>query len=236
MIKTILWMVCAVGALEGCGKNKEDKRQAAAEAKAVAATPEATPKPPGGPWQLDAAGVQAKLQGAWVLKNVAYAGSVEAWEIKGDKIRMWDGKQSKESTATLSLSSPCQLALKSGSDAAGWETTYATFAFDGDKLYLGLGQAGVKQGDAIIACTSRGTFVMKGTDCKVYKENFGHMEAQDGAKCALEGDTLKVSAPGDSSASELKVQNSVLLDEQMRNPFSPPQRVASYDEAKAQAK
>ena len=231
-------MICVavVVGLAGCGKSKDDKLPPAGESKAVTADKAVTPPAPSGPWQLDAAAVQAKLQGPWVLKNVAYAGSVEAWEVKGDKVRIWDSKQHKESTATLSLASPCQLMLKSGSDAAGWETSYLTFAFDGDKLYLGLGQAGVKQGDAIIACTSRGTFVMKGTDCKVYKENFGHWEAQDGAKCALEGDTLKVSAPGDASASELKLQNTILLDEQLRNPFSPPQRAASYDDAKAQAK
>ena len=236
MLKTMTW-TCALAAVVGCSKKDDNPKPAGTPAPAAMPTSKDTPPPtPSGPWQLDAAAVQAKLQGAWSLHNVAFAGSVEAWDVQGNKVRMWDAKQSKESSGTLSVTSPCQLEIKTGSDASGSETTYITYVFEGDTLHLGLGQAGVKQGDTIVACLSDGTYVMKGADCKQYKSEFGHMETKDGAKCALEGDTFKVTAPGDSFVHELKLQNGILLDDQLRNPFSPPKKVASYDEAKAQAK
>jgi len=226
-------------ALVACGKkNGGDNKQAGGDQPAAAkpAAPEpAKPAAPSGPWQLDAPAIQGKLQGAWVIKNAGSLGSSEAWEIKGDQVKIWDSKQNKETTGKLTIETPCTASVKVGSDQKGWETTTYTYGWDGDKLHVGLGQAGVKQGNKIVACTSGGVFVSEASGCKQYRQDFDHWQASDG-KCIVDGETFKAAATsGDTYEHQLKVKGDTLLDDQFA--MAPPaQKVASYDDAKAQAK
>jgi hypothetical protein len=226
-------------ALVACGKkndgdNKKESGDPPVAAKAAAPEP-TQPAAPSGPWQLDAAAVQGKLQGTWVMKNAGYLGSSEAWEIKGDQVKIWDSKQNKETTGKLTIETPCSASVKVGSDQSGWETTSYTYGWDGDKLHFGLGQAGVKQGNKIVACTSGGVFVSDTSGCKQYKHEFDKWQASDG-KCSVAGDTFKAAATsGDTYEHQLKVKGDTLLDDQFVV-ATPAQKVATYDEAKAQAK
>ena len=217
--------------LAACSKKDADKAAPAAKQVETPAAPAAPAGPPA-PWTYDAAAIQSKLQGAWVMKDQGYLGSVEAWEIKGDQVKMWDSKANTEKTATLKIDAPCQLTV-SVKTKDGTEGTVGHFVFDGDTLHMGLGDAGVKQGDKTIACMSNGVFVLDASGCKFYTEMFDKWEAKD-ATCSLAADKFKASNKTFSYDGEMAVHGNVLAGDQLWT--NTPTKVASYDEAKAKAK
>ena len=217
--------------LAACSKKDADQADPAAK-KVEPAAPVAPAGPPA-PWTFDPAAIQAKLQGAWVMKDQGYLGSIEACEIKGDQVKMWDTKANAEKTATLRIDAPCQLTVSVKNKDGSTEGTVSHFVFDGDTLHMGLGDAGVKQGDKTVACMSNGVFVLDASGCKFYMQSFDKWEAKD-ATCSLAADKFKASNKTFSFDGEIAVHGNVFADDQLWK--NTPTKVASYDEAKAKAK
>jgi hypothetical protein len=216
-------------ACAACSKKTND----APKATTGSATPKTTetPKPKSNtPWDFDAAALQAKFQGAWVVKDHGYLGSTEAWEVKGDQVKIWDAKQNKETTATLVVKGPCVYEMKEGDGSS----TTSHYVIDGDTIHMGLGDAGVKQGDKVIACMSNGVFVLDGGKCTFYLDSFGKWEPED-ATCSVEGDKLKAANTSFKFEGEMTAHSNVFATDQLWN-NPPPVKAASYDEAKAKAK
>src|SRR5688572_11008176 len=53
------------------------------------------------PWGNDYGALTAKLQGAWLVKDVGYLGSVQAWNVEGTKVTMYDPKKKAEQVGEL---------------------------------------------------------------------------------------------------------------------------------------
>jgi hypothetical protein len=190
-----------------------------------------TPKPKSdAPWEFDAAAVQAKLQGAWVVKDQGYLGSTEAWEVKGDQVKMWDAKQDKETTATLVVKGPCLFDLKEG----GGSSSTSHYVLDGDTLHMGLGDAGVKIGDKVVACMSNGVFVLDGTKCTFYLDDFGKWSPEEGT-CSIDGTNFKAANASFHYEGSMPAHGNVFASDQLWNNPAPV-KAASYDEAKTKAK
>lgn len=153
-------------------------------------------------YDLDA--LAAEFEGAWVVGGRSL-GAREAWEVEGDEVRIYDGEE--ESRYAFEIVSPCQVAL---SDEEAGSTRYANFAYDGEALYSGLGAAGARAGDDIVACISAETYVLSGDDCTAWRERFGGWEQEEG-DCALDGDTFEA---GDRA---LSASGDAFLSEQMEN-------------------
>jgi hypothetical protein len=217
--------------LAACSKSKDSDKSAPTGKTVETPSAPAAPAGPPAPWAYDPAAIQAKLQGAWVVRDQGYLGSREAWEIKGDQVKMWDAKQNTEKTATLKIEAPCQFTVETKTKD-GTEGTTTHFAFDGDTLHMGLGDAGVKTGDTIVACMSNGVFVQDAKGCKFYTSMFDKWEAKDGT-CAVAGDKFKASNKTFSYDGEMDVHGNVLGDDQLWK--NTPVKVASYDDAKKQA-
>jgi len=223
MMRTTFLLVACLAA---CSKPKDTKDKPT-PTEAAKPTEVAAPAAPAAPWQLDPAAIAAKLQGAWVVKDAGWLGSVEAWEVSGDKVKVWDAKKQTETVERLTIDAPCQYSLHEGSSS-----TTGHFVLEGDTLHLGLGDAGVKQGDKIIACMSNGVFVQDAGGCKFYLDAFGKWEEKAGT-CGLTGDKFKASNTDFHFDGEMVLHGSVLASDQLWN--GKPVKVASYDEAKAKA-
>ena len=223
---TYLALVLACAA---CSKKTDDTSKATGSAAPKTTDVEVKKPKSDAPWDFDAAAVQAKLQGAWIVKDQGYLGSREAWEIKGDTIKMWDAKKDKETTAKITIKGPCVLEMTEENGSG----TVSHYVFDGDTLHMGLGDAGVKQGDKIIACMSNGVFVSDGGKCTFYLDNFGKWSPEEG-KCGVEGTEFKASNTSFKYEGSMTARGNVFATDQLWN--NQPVKAASYDEAKAKAK
>lgn len=216
--------------------NKKDDGAAAPAAKgapdrpaaggaAGPARPTADPGPFGA-WNQ--AGVTARLQGAWVLRDVSFLGSVEAWEVKGDKVTVFDG--TKEETLELAVEAPCQLTTTKRNPDGSSQGGTSHFVFAGDTLHLGLGDAGVKLGDTVVGCMSNGVYLWKGGTCQFFTEMFDKWDAKE-ATCSLAGDLFKAANPTFKHEGEMKLAGDVLMSDQLR--ANPAVKVKDLAEAKA---
>ena len=179
------------------------------------------PVPP--PWPTDAAALQARLQGAWVVD-----GGKWAFRFAGAVMTTThDGK--KEETRPMTIEAPCQLAL--APDASGGSEVYL-FAFENDKLHWEMLGSGVKKSDgSIIACMLSGVFVYKNGSCQAYTKPFGEWRAEPGARCTLQGATFRVTDPYGVKGALTLVGDGKLVPDPGKALFAT--KVKDWSEAKA---
>ncbi len=208
----------------GCGGKKDDSSGGTASTK----TTDVKVDKPAGPFADFGStdDVLQKWQGAWVLETGSL-GHYEAWEVKGNKITAFDGKAEK--TFELEIDSPCagRVVEKTASGSSG---SGLTFVFEGATLHAGMGDAGMKKGDKILACGSGKIFVYDGKTCVAHENNFGRWENKP-TECKLDGTTFTAKRPGmGDMSSTFIVQGDVLMSEQMKG--NKVEKAASFAEAK----
>lgn len=210
-------------ALAACSKKDEGSPIGAPK------TVDEAPKAASGPFAEfgDNAAILNKWQGAWVVESGAL-GNYEAWEVKGNQVTSFDGKTEK--TRELEIHAPCAGKVVEKS-AGGSSSSGLTFVFDGDTLHTGMGAAGLKQGDKILACGSGQIFVFDGKSCTAHQESFGRWETKP-TECKLDGGsfTAKRAGMGDMSSTFL-VEGAILMSEQMKG--NKVEKATSFDDAKA---
>ncbi|MBW2453895.1 MAG: hypothetical protein JRI68_05275 [Deltaproteobacteria bacterium] len=215
--------VAKTTAATGSGAQGEAKRKTAKPTK---------PGPHGG---ADLAGIRAKLQGTWLVGSAAFPASRTIWHVEGDQLTIIRGD--KEQQTTMKLVAPCHL-ITTVERPGGSSSTFHNFVFDGDKLYSGLGNAGIKLGDTTVACFSAGIYVLDGDQCVRWSSKFGPDNFQPSeAKCGLSAADPKVFEATDTSSAEptygtekMDVHGKVLLTAQMRGNLT--EKVATLAEAK----
>jgi ATP-dependent protease HslVU (ClpYQ) peptidase subunit len=138
------------------------------------------------PWTLDPSTTLAKLEGSWVVRGFGSADNSAAWRFEQGKLTIYDPKTKQEKLDRLELWSPCKAHLASGYGG--------TLVVDGDDIYLGLGDGGIRQGDTIIACMGSGTVYATPKGCATYEIRFGEVKVvptrcsfPDGRFVTLEG-------------------------------------------------
>lgn len=160
-------------ALAACDK-KEEQGEAADPAKEQAAS-KASPEPDRargeagfeapageGPHQgFDLAALHSKLQGTWIVGGAALSSIPRIWHVAGNDLVIVDA-EGKRSEHTIRLLAPCQAAV---AEKQGSSTVFSHFVFDGDTLYQGLGNAGVRQGERVVACLSAGIYELADGSC-----------------------------------------------------------------------
>jgi hypothetical protein len=193
--------------LAGCDKKADEGKQESAPA---AGKPESRPASAGPFADFDMDAIKAKMKGVWVVGG-SVIGTREAWDVQGSEVTVFNG--STEEKHQLELIAPCRGKI-SQTESGATSSTYFTFAFDGNDLYSGLGYAGVKQGDSLVACVSADIYTLKGGKCTRWKESvFGDKMESSDAECSLADDVFKVKTT--TGESELKVKGNVLLNQQM---------------------
>ena len=225
-----LVVLLALGLLASCGKKKDSDsssgdKPSTDNPKAVGGDDKPAPSGPFAEFG-DNDAILKKWQGSWVVET-GMLGHFEAWEVKGNQIKTYDGKA--EGTKKLEIESPCSAKIveKSG---GGTSSTTAVFTFEGDQLHTGMGSAGLKKGDKILACGSGGIFVWDGKKCTAYEDHFGKMEEKP-TECTLEGSTFTAKNPSFDMKSTFEITGDVLMNQQMKG--NKVEKASSFDDAKA---
>lgn len=201
----------------GC---KKEETTPAGETKAEAVQPEKK----SGPFaDFDLDSVKKRLQGAWVIRG-------QAWEISGDQIKIFDGKEEK--TRKLEIVAPCKIGLVNKTER-GTTTDFLKYTTDGEKVYVGMGNAGVRQGDKIAACGFNAVLVHSGDKCTAFKEDFHGGWKDEPGECKIEkkGEEEMFVYKAGMARGGLKIAGDALLSGQMEGNLA--EKAASYEEAKA---
>jgi hypothetical protein len=183
------------------------------------------------PWSTDYSALTNKLQGAWVMQDVGSLGSIQAWNVEGTKVTMYDPRKKSEQVGELTFDAPCDVTMtvKTADGSEGWG---ATLAIVGDTVHLGLGSAGTKSGDEVIACMGRGVYYLKGTECSRWSEHFGEWETEK-ATCSVDDKSFKGKV-GEESEDELRfLAPNVLMTDQLDG--NKPEKLPDWAAAKAKA-
>jgi hypothetical protein len=131
-------------------------------------------------------GIAKKLEGAWFVK-LGNGRQREAWDVHGNTAVVANKGGAK--AYALTVTSPCTLEIKEKDGGS----TESHFVFDGDTLYLGMGDYGVKTQDGVVACVSDGIYELKKGKCDKYLRLGGHWDKKP-AKCVLTKDAFEVKA------------------------------------------
>lgn len=212
-------------AVAGCGK-KDDAPSTPAPATAEKAAPaEAKPAPKKATlWDgYDMDAELARLEGTWQVRTNAGGRAADTWVVTGDKVTMTrpDGTTA---LGKLVMPMPGQLGVKTGD-----MTSFYAYARDGDRLWIGLGDGGVKVGDRYYVGADRGVVVFDGTACRYHGKKLGfggpvEFEAPVDVKCELQsgGDqtVLHYQVPrfmkdGEFDDKQIKVVGTALMNDQL---------------------
>jgi len=162
------------------------------------------------------------------MRDEQELGSVAAWDVHGDQVTIWDAKERREMVSAITIVAPCQYALQQHGGV-----TWGRFVFDGATLHAGLGDAGVRIGDRILACADDGAMVVvDGGKCTYTYQNRTTWMA-DPVECTLTDSALTYRLPR-SEEVELKIHGDVLADDQLWPTM--PMKLPSYSEAKSRAR
>jgi hypothetical protein len=167
---------------------------------------------------FDPAAEVKALQGAWKVKDSAFASEPSLWTIQGDKLSIQTGDKKKE--GQLEVTMPGELAFVQ-QEGGGTSREYFAYARDGEAVYIGLGVAGVKAGERLML-RDDGLVAFQGGACKFHaKQMFGGWETPVDVKCALEGDLFKYEVPdrfkkGELKQGSAKLVGNLLLNDQMQ--------------------
>lgn len=220
----IATLTMALGlAAAGCGKKDETPSTPATADKAAPGTP-AAPTKKATPWDAyDLDAELARLEGTWQVRTSAGGRTADTWVINGDQVTITrpDGTTA---LGKLVMPMPGQLGVKTGD-----MTSYYAFARDGDTLWIGLGDGGVKVGDRYYIGADRGVVAFDGTTCRYHGKKLGfggpaEFEAPVDVKCALQtaGDqtVLHYQVPrfmkaGEFDDQQVRVVGTALMNEQL---------------------
>lgn len=229
MRKLALLGLTMIFALSACKQGEEAKTEEGLAKGQAAEAPEAaqTDSLYG---NFDPAAELKALEGTWEVKDSFSEKST--WEITGDKVKRTAGDKVEEGTLEISYPGKLAFVQKKG---GGTEKSYYGFTRNGDDVYIGLGKAGVKQGDSYLLAVD-GLLVMKGAPegtaktaaaCKYYERDmFKDGFKQDGVevKCELkqegEKQVLAYQTPdrfkkGEMRDGQVNILGRALLDDQM---------------------
>lgn len=144
----------------------EKAAEKAPEKAAEKAAEKAPEEPAGHPvWgAYDTAAELAKLDGKWLVKARFGQKEADTWEIAGGKVTITKAGGEAE-LGKLVMKKPGSIGVKSGDS-----TTYYAFARDGETVYLGLGDGGVKHGETYLVGDDWGVVVFDGKACKYHRQ------------------------------------------------------------------
>lgn len=223
MNKTVIAISMAALAFGGCKKKDGGGESGGGGGEAPKAAEGGGPAEFAAWQQKDA----AKLwEGAWkgrmTLESskkgfTSMAGDQAAYEVKGDKATVTDGKN--DVTMTFALVAPCQATfteeITEGSMKGGKSYHNKTFLVENGALVVGEAAVGYRKGKSAIVCSSDGvTIVDEAGKCATWSNHFQKWESkpdtcawsQDGGKDVLAVGTgdwaRKLTATGDTLAAD----------------------------------
>lgn len=214
MKKTTL--VLAIGAsLVGCSKSSSTSSKGATQAQNDAKAKTL--------WAgYDLAAELPRLAGKWQVRTSWGKNKMATWTVSGAAVTSVKGDKTVK--GTLIMRNPGTISLKQPDGL----TNHYSYARDGDKIWIGMGTGGVKQGEHYYLGLDRGLLTFDGKTCSYHKLKFSsfgpqaEFEAPQAVKCAIEGDQLKYQEPkfmkkGEFDERSVRIVGTALLDDQLFN-------------------
>jgi hypothetical protein len=101
-------------------------------------------------------------QGAWVVRDTEYPGSVQAWQVQGTSVLVYDPSTGRSESQQFRLESPCRVVRTRSSGDGGTVESRDNFAFASDGLHVGPPEAagGVRQGPVLTACAGEQMYTL----------------------------------------------------------------------------
>jgi hypothetical protein len=129
----------------------------------VPAAPAVIPDPPKfAAWNTT---MRPRFDGTWAIRGgLDQPGTVNLWTFSPTSVAV-DGLTAR---LDLRVVAPCQLQLQETSGAKA-ESRSLNFAWDGDVLYAGVADLGMRKGDDIVVCGADDLTVMRGGTCAFWK-------------------------------------------------------------------
>ena len=122
------------------------------------------------------------LQGTWQVKDSAFGKQPATWKIAGDQISITKGDDTKQGELEIPHRGELAVVEKAG---GGTSRSYYAYARSGADVYIGLGTAGIKRGDAYLVGDD-GVVVLKASACKYFKKKmFGGFEDPTAVQCQV---------------------------------------------------
>jgi hypothetical protein len=218
MLRTLLLAIPLLVTACQADAPKADGKPAAKSGKTEAAAPPVDD----GPWAAwDMAGRKAAFAGAHLTPGWGL-GSWDAWDVKGDTVKVWNG--TAEKTLELRVASPCEAELIEKSDGGSSSTT-SHYTVKGGQLITGLGDAGSRKGPEAVACVSNSVFTLDaGGKCLEWNESMfkkGTWESKPGT-CGWvkDGDKELFAVTVNGSETRLLVDGDALMSEQLKTTHS----------------
>jgi hypothetical protein len=174
----------------------------------------------------EALALARRWQGVWVLRDADYVGSVQAWNVHGDAVTVYDASRKRTREDRFAVPSPCRVSRARvigddpylRTDAAEWQTTFDTFVFASDGLHVALAPSdgGFRRGARVMVCLGDHlvTFGSRGSSCSRWGNGEGGTLTFPTAagECAIEpgpavsftlqplqgGDVIRVPVYGDA--------------------------------------
>jgi hypothetical protein len=115
---------------------------------------------------LGAAGAGPDLahqwQGAWVVRDAEYPGSIQAWSVQGNSVVVYDPYSGSRESQRFTLQSPCRLVRTEPLGGGSSIVTANTFAFAVDGLHVGPAAAagGARRGALLTACVGHHVYTV----------------------------------------------------------------------------
>jgi len=216
MRKLAICSLMLVFIFSACKKGEEAKTEdspAAGEPKAAAADPLFG--------SFDPAAELKALEGTWEVKDSL--SKTSTWEISGNKLKRISGDQVEEGTIEIPYPGKVAFVQQKG---GGTEKSYYGYTRNGEDVYIGLGKAGVKQGENYLLAVD-GLLVMKDAACKFYERDMfkdGFKKdgvdvncevKQEGDKQILAYETPDRFKKGEMRSGTMTIMGEALFDQQM---------------------
>jgi hypothetical protein len=171
-------------------------------------------------------------QGAWIVRNAEYPGSIGAWSVHGASVTVYDPVTRRTEEQEFVLESPCRLVRKE-SRRQSTVLTNNTFAFAPGGLYVASAQAagGLRTGSVVTACVDDDvyTFDTRSHRCQKRNATSGHGPTPASGECVLDSSSFVIRRPGAGNDVRLNFSGDALLSPNLAAQVAEPQ--ASFEAA-----
>jgi hypothetical protein len=159
-----------------------------------------------------------RWQGAWLVRDAEYPGSVEAWSVHGDSVTVYEPFTGRTQEEQFAVQSPCGIVRTQARSQSTLVTTN-TFVFAPNGLRIAAPQAagGLRRGEMVTACVDRHvyTFDTRTRTCRKWNDTMSGSPTPATSECVLDATSFVVRPPGTGQDVHLSVSGDALLSREL---------------------
>jgi hypothetical protein len=159
-----------------------------------------------------------RWQGAWVVRDAAFPGSVEAWNVHDDSVTVYEPITGRTQEEHFALQSPCAIVRTQPRSQSTLVTTN-TFVFAPSGLRIAAPQAagGLRRGETVTVCIDRHvyTFDTRTRTCRKWNETMTGSPAPATTECVLDARSFVVRPSGTGQDVRLSVSGDAVVSSEL---------------------